>query len=113
MAAFEASLNQPLAASSASGEFSDYEQLKLDFVSRVSSRMKPEMLQPGVDWARFNRSAEQLFAVEISGMDAFPEGLSGTRMPGERAVNDFAQLHERYQFVPSYQEAVNAKLAHW
>ena len=106
-------LLQPLAPSSTSGEFSDYEKLRLEFTSLLSRKVKPELLDSG-DTSKLNNSALQLFARELREADAFREdGVAAARMPGEQSDGDFALQHARYVLVPAYREALNEKLVFW
>ena len=49
-------LLQPLAPSSESGEFSDYEMLAYEFSTLLASKVRPELLAPGADAAKLNNS---------------------------------------------------------
>ena len=113
LASFNTALLLPLAASAASGEFSDYEMLKLEFVSRLRHHVKPALFAPGGNWGSLNSSANQVFSGRLRAVEPFSAGVASARMPGERCANDFAMLSERYEHVASYRTAVDAKLVHW
>ena len=112
LADYQAALDQPLVSSSPSGEFSDYEMLKLEFAKLLPSKVSPALLEPGVSWEKVNSSAEQHFSREVRACDAF-DSLASARMPGERADNDFALLHARCEAGGRFALEVDAKLAHW
>lgn len=96
---------EPLAPASASGEFSDYEQLKLEFATQLLAKIKPEVVSAGnID--QINNSALQIFARELRKVDAFCDGgVAAARMPGEAGSSDFVLMHTRYVLVPSYRAA--------
>ena len=111
LASFNTALLLPLAASAASGEFSDYEMLKLEFVSRLRHHVKPALFAPGGNWGSLNSSANQVFSGRLRAVEPFSAGVASARMPGERCANDFAMLSERYEHVASYRNVFAALLS--
>ena len=105
-----ARLQMPLTASSPSGEFSDYEMAKLDF---IASPKMDAMVTAGASWGSINNSASQRLSVELRTCEPFTAGVASARMPGERSAADFALLHARYVLVPTFKASLDAKLQHW
>ena len=112
-ASYDKSLKLPLASSSESGEFSDYEMLSLGFSSELHSKVPERLLMPSVSWEKLNNSARQRFSVELRKVEAYSGGVDDARMPGEREPADFAFNHARYLRNIAFRQAVDAKLAFW
>ena len=68
-------LQQPLKASDPSGEFSDHEQLMVEFASTLPSNVRPELLARGSDTSELNNSASQTFARKIKAIEPFITGV--------------------------------------
>lgn len=113
LAKYMAALQQPLAPSSRSGEFSDYEMLFLDFARLLPHKLRPQQLRAGYSWAALNNSALQIFSSELRSVQPFAKGVAAARMPGERSSTDFAYHYERYISVPAFRAALDMKVAHW
>ena len=107
---FEERLQQPLVSSSPSGEWSDYEQIKLEFSTKLRAKVSSAKLG---QWTAYNNSARQILAAEVKTVPAFAGGVASARLPGERCDGDFVLLLLRYELVPEYRILLDAKLEHW
>ena len=94
-------LEQPLRSQRPSGEFSDLEQLRLEFISLLPSKVRPELLVRGAE-EKLSNSASQIFAREVRSIEAFADGVATARLPGDQAWSDFGLMHKRYTLVPSF-----------
>ena len=106
-------VNEPLRARDPSGVYSDVEMLKLDFISHLPTKVRPELLARGSSVAKLNNSASQLFAAEVKRVEPFVGGIASARLPGELADTDFAIEFSRYSRVPAFRQEVDEKLGAW
>lgn len=94
-----ARLHEPLVSRRPSGTFSDLQMLRIEFITLLPSKVKPELFVRGAE-DTLNNSAAQVFARDIRKIDAFSDGVASARMPGEEVDNNFALAYKRYERVP-------------
>ena len=104
-------LEEPLCSERPSGVFSDFEMLKLEFITLLTSKVRPELLVRGEE-ETLNNSAQQIFAREVKRIEAF-SGVAAARLPGEQISNNFALQYLRYTKVVNFREQLELMIKDW